>query len=780
MLGLVLMVALSALATGSAASPVAAQEATDCDRGWFDVELREDIAPEEVVALAEDEIWVAGGAMLGGGRRQAVTLHGDADSWDLQVPPGPDERDTGFMGIAAAGPGQDVWAVGYAREVDYVSAMTAVRREGGWHLTDVMRPGGEGATLVDVDAAPGAGVWAAGFIQGPPGDQRAWMLERVNDGWEASQPPLGDGERATLAGLSVSDEGGVWGAGTVLKGPGMRPYLVQRIDDGWLRHDVPGLEGAALADIDVPAVDDGWAVGHRLSGETIAPLILHWDGNAWLEAGGPDVGSEATLLTSVARAEGVLTVGGTTWHPGKGRYVGWVARDDGSGWTVTVSRPGWGMGTVTDIDGDPGTSGWVVGRMDEGLIGRVCASPSAPLATEEIKPATPTGVTPPREATSPSAIAGAVVALDVTKAAGLPTESQSWGSVAADFDGDGLDDIFLGRHGARAALYLNAGGRFEDSERKFGGGDRHGCVAGDVDGSGLPDLYCSFGASRGTGTKANQLWLDPGGATPQEHPRAGGATEPLGRGRQARLLDIDEDGHADLLLGQETKRMDGQPSTNRAFLRTGPARFEAAEIPGFDTGLATESLDIADYDGDGRVDVLLVYYDKRAGEPKAGIRLYRNEEGPAFTDVTAEAGIATIDERDAELRDMDGDGRPDLVQLSEERVLVSALRDGRFEPIFERHVDSAAALATGDADGDGDRDIYVLQGKSDEGAHDLILLNDGDGASFVELAVPEVKGGSEDDVVALDYDGDGRTDFLATNGRNSARGPVQLITLGPA
>jgi len=74
----------------------------------------------------------------------------------------------------------------------------------------------------------------------------------------------------------------------------------------------------------------------------------------------------------------------------------------------------------------------------------------------------------------------------------------------------------------------------------------------------------------------------------------------------------------------------------------------------------------------------------------------------------------------------------------------------------------------------------VLQGKSDGGAHDVILLNDGDGSSFTELAVPEVKGGSEDDVIALDYDGDGRSDFLALNGRNSVRGPVQLITLGPA
>jgi len=137
--------------------------------------------------------------------------------------------------------------------------------------------------------------------------------------------------------------------------------------------------------------------------------------------------------------------------------------------------------------------------------------------------------------------------------------------------------------------------------------------------------------------------------------------------------------------------MDGQPSINRAFLKVGAARFEATEMPGFDTGLAPESLDVADYDGDGREDILLVYLDKRARAPKAGIRLYRNEEGMAFTDVTDETGIKTIDERDAELADIDGDGRPDLIQLSEARIRVSASRDGRFERVFERDVSKGTA-----------------------------------------------------------------------------------------
>ena len=120
------------------------------------------------------------------------------------------------------------------------------------------------------------------------------------------------------------------------------------------------------------------------------------------------------------------------------------------------------------------------------------------------------------------------------------------------------------------------------------------------------------------------------------------------------------------------------------------------------------------------------------------------------------------------------------MQLSPGKVVVSLARDGRFERAWERDVSEGTALAAGDADGDGDIDLYVLQGKSEGGAHDLILRNDGDGTSFSTIDVPEVRGGSEDDVIALDYDTDGRTDFLALNGRNSVKGPVQLITLGPA
>ena len=374
--------ALSAGLTLAAASVPFAAAAQDpaadavCDRGWTDLELRDDIAPEGVATSAPDEVWIAGGSLLGGGLRQASVLHGVGESAELELPPTPDTRDTGLMAIATAGPGEPVWAVGFARETDFVTAYATRRTDAGWELLPTPEPKGFNAALTDV-AARGSAVWAAGFVQGQPGDQRPWALEWRADHWRGETLPLAAGERATLSSVSISDDGQVWVAGTaIVDADGeMVPYLAVRAGEGWTRYQVAGLHDAVVADIDMRDPADGWAVGHRLSGSTIEPLLLRWDGSDWSVTSGPAVGVAPTLLTSVSADGGAVSVGGTTWDPGKGRYLPLVVRlaESGSG-SISLARPAWGMGAVTDIAGDPAVDGWVVGRTDDGLVARVCRS----------------------------------------------------------------------------------------------------------------------------------------------------------------------------------------------------------------------------------------------------------------------------------------------------------------------------------------------------------------------------------------------------------------------
>jgi hypothetical protein len=139
-------------------------------------------------------------------------------------------------------------------------------------------------------------------------------------------------------------------------------------------------------------------------------------------------------------------------------------------------------------------------------------------------------------------------------------------------------------------------------------------------------------------------------------------------------------------------------------------------------------------------------------------------------------GVTSIGDADAGLVDLDGDGALDLVQLSLARVRVSLQREGRFVVGYERSVSGGVAIAAGDADGDGDPDLYLLREKPAAGDHDLLLRNRGDGLGYSVVAMPPPPSPATtaDDVVPIDHDGDGTTDFLALNGVGTG-GPIQLI-----
>ena len=202
-LGLVLV------ATSNPAGTLASEgEPLHCDRGWYAVTRSEEVVPEGVVADGAD-VWIAGGSLLGGGRRQAAVLHLDGERSELEQPPPPDTRDSGFMGVTATADGERLWAVGFGRETDSVVAYAARRSLGGWDVSETIRPEGANAALTDVAASREYGTWAVGFLQGPPGDQRPWVLQRRGGDWIASEPPLAEAERGTLAGVSASDAGGV-------------------------------------------------------------------------------------------------------------------------------------------------------------------------------------------------------------------------------------------------------------------------------------------------------------------------------------------------------------------------------------------------------------------------------------------------------------------------------------------------------------------------------------------------------------------------------------------
>jgi len=127
---------------------------------------------------------------------------------------------------------------------------------------------------------------------------------------------------------------------------------------------------------------------------------------------------------------------------------------------------------------------------------------------------------------------------------------------------------------------------------------------------------------------------------------------------------------------------------------------------------------VFDYNGDGRPDIFFTNgaaipsLEKSA--PKYFNRLYRNEGGMKFTEVTAEAGVAGAGySMGAAAADYDNDGHVDLFVAGVNRnILYHNLGNGRFQDVTEKAgIKSGVwAVAAGwfDYDNDGLLDLFVV------------------------------------------------------------------------
>jgi hypothetical protein len=111
-------------------------------------------------------------------------------------------------------------------------------------------------------------------------------------GWKAQQLPLPGGTAGagllSVAGVATNDAWAVgWrqvmdapvGGRASSHGEGLLAHWNGR---AWQRVDVPAVRSALqLSSVTAVNADDVWAVGSRLSGSTLVPLTLHYDGHTW-------------------------------------------------------------------------------------------------------------------------------------------------------------------------------------------------------------------------------------------------------------------------------------------------------------------------------------------------------------------------------------------------------------------------------------------------------------------------------------------------------------------
>jgi signal transduction histidine kinase len=236
--------------------------------------------------------------------------------------------------------------------------------------------------------------------------------------------------------------------------------------------------------------------------------------------------------------------------------------------------------------------------------------------------------------------------------------------------------------------------------------DVYGLAFRDLSGDGLPDLYLvgfrslnRFLVNRGPGAAFEDRTIES---------KLGGGL--MARGTRHLELgclaaDLDNDGDADVVLT-------GWTSGTRLFLNQGGAEFrDGTDRLRFDRGMDANACAAADADRDGDLD--LFFTDEHGSD-----RFLENRGDAVFRDATRGSGLASDGNgQSAAFCDVDGDGDEDLAVARWFKPLSLFRNDGRgrFLPVRPPRASEGAArgplranaVVFGDADNDGDPDLWV-------------------------------------------------------------------------
>lgn len=267
-------------------------------------------------------------------------------------------------------------------------------------------------------------------------------------------------------------------------------------------------------------------------------------------------------------------------------------------------------------------------------------------------------------------------------------------------------------------------------------------VIGDLDGDGKPDVA---GLTSGSLVSQMGITLFRNTSTGSNLSFAAGRTYYIPYSGAIALADLDGDGKLDIVI-----------SDSDGYLAYIYRNLSSAGTFSFDTSFSSSSarmkgrMAIADIDGDGKPDLAFNCW----WESK--LIIHRNISNPGYFAFAPRIDITGASERNLLLRDLNADGKPELLDAG--RIFVNTSTRGNISFAAPSNYASYthSYVAVGDVDADGKPDIVT---SDPYGSKAVVYRNTGNGTISLAPAVLLDAVSLPFGVELNDYDGDGKIDI---------------------
>lgn len=193
----------------------------------------------------------------------------------------------------------------------------------------------------------------------------------------------------------------------------------------------------------------------------------------------------------------------------------------------------------------------------------------------------------------------------------LLQQSDYSGISAADYNGNGLLDLYFTRHGGANILYRNNGDWTFTNVSSASGTNNVGYGMGtawaDCNGDGWPDLYVPNRTGFFGSTVNNVFFENNGDGTFTERAATLGINRPGDPTLLAAFFDYNDDGLPDLYLG--TDKGSGPLYTNHLFRNTGNGFMDVTAETGTEANVDCMGIAFGDLDRDGLMDIFVTNID---------------------------------------------------------------------------------------------------------------------------------------------------------------------------